>query len=232
MAALTLQSAYTMDALGQENPALSGLEFFTDRQAATIEALAEQFWPTTDDSPGARDAGVLYYIDHALAGPYSRHQSIYRAGLSRLDQRADSEQGSAFRDLDNEQQNALVSAIMESEEEDTGADPAAGAEGNPPSADASSAPTAATPVLGDPTDDVQPVVAGLADPEIASLMGFLDIARIHTMEGLFADPIYGGNRDFAGWRAVGYPGPYYVYTEEEQQSFEPLDKPLQSIADL
>jgi gluconate 2-dehydrogenase gamma chain len=63
-------------------------------------------------------------------------------------------------------------------------------------------------------------------------MGFLDIARIHTMEGLFADPIYGGNRDFAGWRAVGYPGPYYVYTEEEQQSFEPLDKPLQSIADL
>ncbi len=50
------------------------------------------------------------------------------------------------------------------------------------------------------------------------------------MEGLFADPIHGGNRDFAGWRAVGYPGAYYVYTEEEQQTFEPLDRPFQSIA--
>jgi gluconate 2-dehydrogenase gamma chain len=26
------------------------------------------------------------------------------------------------------------------------------------------------------------------------------------MEGLFADPIYGGNRDKAGWRMVGFPG--------------------------
>jgi gluconate 2-dehydrogenase gamma chain len=64
------------------------------------------------------------------------------------------------------------------------------------------------------------------------LPAFFALVHAHTMEGLFADPIYGGNRDFAGWRAVGYPGAYYVYTEEEQQSFEPLDKPFQSIADL
>jgi len=25
----------------------------------------------------------------------------------------------------------------------------------------------------------------------------------HTMEGMFADPIYGGNKDFAGWNLVG-----------------------------
>src|SRR6266700_6673125 len=30
--------------------------------------------------------------------------------------------------------------------------------------------------------------------------------RTHTMEGMFADPIYGGNKDFAGWRLVGFPG--------------------------
>ena len=26
------------------------------------------------------------------------------------------------------------------------------------------------------------------------------------MEGFFADPIYGGNRDKVGWRLVGFPG--------------------------
>jgi gluconate 2-dehydrogenase gamma chain len=35
---------------------------------------------------------------------------------------------------------------------------------------------------------------------------FFNVVRTHTMEGMFADPIYGGNRDFAGWRLVGFPG--------------------------
>src|SRR4051794_11310854 len=29
---------------------------------------------------------------------------------------------------------------------------------------------------------------------------FFDLTRSHLQEGLFADPIYGGNRDKAGWR--------------------------------
>lgn len=56
--------------------------------------------------------------------------------------------------------------------------------------------------------------------------------RQHTMEGVFGDPIHGGNRDFAGWRVVNYPGAHYVYSAEEQQTFEPLNKPFQSVADL
>ena len=35
---------------------------------------------------------------------------------------------------------------------------------------------------------------------------FFDTLRTHTMEGMFADPVYGGNKDFAGWRLVGFPG--------------------------
>lgn len=59
-----------------------------------------------------------------------------------------------------------------------------------------------------------------------------ELLRRHTMEGVFSDPIHGGNRDFAGWRTVGYPGAHYVYSAEEQQTFEPLDKPFQSVGDL
>ena len=33
----------------------------------------------------------------------------------------------------------------------------------------------------------------------------------NTQEGFFADPLYGGNRDFAGWKLIGFPGPRYNY---------------------
>jgi gluconate 2-dehydrogenase gamma chain len=59
-----------------------------------------------------------------------------------------------------------------------------------------------------------------------------EMLRSHVMEGVFSDPVHGGNRDFAGWRAVNYPGAHYVYSAEEQQVFEPLTKPYQSVADL
>jgi gluconate 2-dehydrogenase gamma chain len=36
---------------------------------------------------------------------------------------------------------------------------------------------------------------------------FFATVRAHTILGFLADPKYGGNRDFAGWKLVGYPGP-------------------------
>jgi hypothetical protein len=28
----------------------------------------------------------------------------------------------------------------------------------------------------------------------------------HTLQGMFGDPVYGGNKQFAGWDLIGYPG--------------------------
>ncbi len=36
---------------------------------------------------------------------------------------------------------------------------------------------------------------------------FFATVRAHTIIGFLADPKYGGNHDFAGWKLVGYPGP-------------------------
>jgi gluconate 2-dehydrogenase gamma chain len=36
---------------------------------------------------------------------------------------------------------------------------------------------------------------------------FFATVRAHTILGFLADPKYGGNRDFVGWKLVGYPGP-------------------------
>jgi len=35
---------------------------------------------------------------------------------------------------------------------------------------------------------------------------------------MFADPVYGGNKDFAGWRLVGFPGGQAVYTPADLQN--------------
>src|SRR5215813_9075292 len=47
---------------------------------------------------------------------------------------------------------------------------------------------------------------------------FFNTLRTHTIEGMFADPIYGGNKDFAGWRLVGFPGAQVAYTQADLQS--------------
>jgi gluconate 2-dehydrogenase gamma chain len=47
---------------------------------------------------------------------------------------------------------------------------------------------------------------------------FFSILRTHTMEGMFADPLYGGNRDFAGWRLVGFPGAQAIFSPSDLQS--------------
>jgi gluconate 2-dehydrogenase gamma chain len=47
---------------------------------------------------------------------------------------------------------------------------------------------------------------------------FFNTLRKHTMEGMFADPIYGGNKDFAGWRLVGFPGPQAIFTPADMKS--------------
>ena len=47
---------------------------------------------------------------------------------------------------------------------------------------------------------------------------FFNTLRTHTMEGMFADPVYGGNKDFAGWRLVGFPGAQPLFTTADMQS--------------
>jgi len=47
---------------------------------------------------------------------------------------------------------------------------------------------------------------------------FFEKLRTHTMEGLFSDPVYGGNKDFAGWKLVGFPGAQPFFTEDDMKS--------------
>ena len=58
---------------------------------------------------------------------------------------------------------------------------------------------------------------GWPDGDVTS-SEFFETVRSHTVLGFLADPKYGGNRDHAGWKVIGYPGPRHrfgVYTTEQ-----------------
>jgi len=57
--------------------------FFSAEQAAEIESMAAQIIPT-DDSPGAREAGTIYFIDRALTTFDQDKQAAYTQGLKDL----------------------------------------------------------------------------------------------------------------------------------------------------
>ncbi len=55
---------------------------------------------------------------------------------------------------------------------------------------------------------------------------FFETVRVHTLIGFLADPRYGGNRDYAGWKLVGYPGPRHRaggYTIEQMKGTAPIE---------
>ena len=46
--------------------------------------------------------------------------------------------------------------------------------------------------------------------------GFFNLVLAHTVQGTFGDPFYGGNRNFAGWDLIGYPGVRLAVAAEQQ----------------
>ena len=147
--------------------------FLNDEDALTIAAFAERLMPGAPGKPGAREAGVLNYIDLALAGAYSDQSDFYRRGLASLDAHCRKAFNAPFRRLTGAQQDEVISALE----------------------------------LGKATEFSWP-----------SAQAFFNTLRTHTMEGMFADPIYGGNKDFAGWRLINFPGAQPLFTPADMQS--------------
>jgi gluconate 2-dehydrogenase gamma chain len=64
------------------------LVFFTPSEAAEIEAISSLIIPT-DDTPGAREAGAVYFIDRALEAFLAPIAGVFRDGLADFGQRLD-----------------------------------------------------------------------------------------------------------------------------------------------
>lgn len=180
-AALLMQLGAATDGPGPQGRLLT----LRPREAATVEAIGARIWPGGPSEPGAREAGTVQYIDRALAGPLSDSLKIYRRALAQLDAVSRKQHASAFVQLGESEQDALLIALSQGR-------------------------------LREVEDGPQ----------------FFQLVRTHTLEGLFADPIHGGNRALAGWRAVGYPGPFYAIGPDEQQRFTEHELSYRSLVEL
>lgn len=89
-------------------------EFFTPTEAKEVEAVASCIIPS-DSTPGAREAGVVYFIDRALVTFSVDDQKTYRQGLPELQKRvAELFPGVAtFSDATPEQQIAVLESLDE-----------------------------------------------------------------------------------------------------------------------
>src|SRR5215813_13595642 len=57
--------------------------YFTSEEATQMEAVCQQIIPS-NDGPGAREAGAIYFIDYALSQTEPQLQPIFRSGLTEL----------------------------------------------------------------------------------------------------------------------------------------------------
>lgn len=89
-------------------------QFFTPEQAAEIDSITARIIPT-DELPGAREAGVVYFIDRGLATFAADDQKTYREGLPELQARVTEMFPNAvrFSSLTAEQQDEVLHSFDE-----------------------------------------------------------------------------------------------------------------------
>jgi gluconate 2-dehydrogenase gamma chain len=83
---------------------------FTPDEARLAEAVAEQIVPS-DRDPGAREAGVVRYIDRQLDGPLQRFAERFRRGLGFLQQTCQAQHGKPFEALGWPEQTRLLESL-------------------------------------------------------------------------------------------------------------------------
>ena len=89
---------------------MGAFTYFTPEQAREIDAMAAQIYPTTD-TPGAREAQVIYFIDLALVTFAADKQPVYARGFGELSQACG---GKSFASLSGDEQIRVLTAIEKS----------------------------------------------------------------------------------------------------------------------
>jgi gluconate 2-dehydrogenase gamma chain len=190
-----------------------GYAFLNLDEAAFVEALVDHMVPADDLTPSGTDIGINVYIDRALAGAWGKGDRLYMQGPWKA--------GAPSQGY----QLPLTPAQLYR----------AGIEATNAHCRKSHGKTF------DRLSEQQreEVLKGLSGATITFADGlpvrvFWATLYQTVMEGMFSDPIYGGNRDKAGWKLIGFPGAIAVHRDDiakyRDKKF-PADKPL-GIADM
>jgi len=162
-------------------------------ERAFIEAAVARLIPNDPVGPGAVEAGVPFFLDRQLAGLFGQGQHYFLGGPW---PQGTPQQGYQSRFSPAQLYRAAIPAIERY---------VAGAFNG-----ATFASLAAT--------DQDKVLKGLEGGTVALDGGvdaktFFAMLLQNTREGYLSDPIYGGNKDMAAWKMIGFPGAHYDYRE-------------------
>jgi gluconate 2-dehydrogenase gamma chain len=168
--------------------------FFNSEEVLFIEAACERLIPADDSGPGALGAGVPNYLDKQLGGAWGAGERLYRSGPW---QSGTPSQGYQLPYTPAELFHASLRAINR---------------------DLQAHGPAFHELPGEAQDAyLKSLESGAHDLDGVPSAVFFDILLKMSVEGFFADPVYGGNRDMVAWRMIGFPGAYADY-------FEAIDK--------
>jgi gluconate 2-dehydrogenase gamma chain len=178
--------------------------FFNAPESQFIEAAVDRIIPADGDQPGALWAGVATYIDLQLAGAYGLGARLYTNGPWK--------QGLPSQGYQLPLTPAqLYRSALEAIARDLGEQ----------SFDQKSAHEQDDYLRRLENSDVpMPFPSGY----------FFETLLANTIEGFFSDPIYGGNRDMAGWKLIGFPGAYASYLDVYTNHGMKFDREPMSIA--
>jgi gluconate 2-dehydrogenase gamma chain len=183
----------------------------TATEAAFLSAAYDTFVPADRLSPSGTDCGLLVFIDRQLAGAWGGGARLYRSGPFIEGTR---EQGYQLSLTPREFFAAGIKAANDWTRKTYGKD---------------------FDRLSSAERETALKTMDSGKAELAEINGkqFFEMLLASAMEGFFADPIYGGNRDKVSWRMVGYPGLPATYASKalEYRGKKIVLEP-QSIADF
>jgi len=177
-------------------PAAQGYSFLNIDEAAFVEALVDHMVPADDLTPSGTDLGIAIFIDRALGGAWGKGDRLYMQGPWK--------QGAPSQGY----QLPLTPAQLYR----------AGIEATNAHCRKTYGKTF------DALDETQreAVLIGVSTAKITFDSGlpvrvFWGTLYQTVMEGMFSDPIYGGNRNKAGWKLIGFPGAIAVHRENVEK---------------
>ena len=190
----------------------AGYEFLNLDEAPFIEALVDHMVPADALTPKGTDLGIAIYIDRALAGAWGKGDRLYMQGPWK--QGAPS-QGYQLPLTPAQLYRAGIQATNAHCRKTYGKS-------------------------FDRIEDAQreEVLLGLSTAKITFDNGlpvrvFWGVLYQTVIEGMFSDPIYGGNRNKAGWAMIGFPGVIAVHRDNvEKYRGKPFPNKPVSIADM
>jgi gluconate 2-dehydrogenase gamma chain len=183
--------------------------FFSGAEGRAVEAIADRIIPPDPETPGGKEAGCAVFIDRQMAGPYGRQDGLYNSppflnGTKQQGPQSQAGPAQKYREglaaLDRYCRSKYADKVFAE--------------------------------LGD--SDKDEILSGLENENVklegADSKAFFEQMIKDVQQGFFADPIYGGNRDMAAWRMIGYPGARYNYLDWVDRHNERFPLPPVGIA--